>query len=82
MNTKNNPNWKPTLAREITSSGGSQMEDIWIEFNIKKEFDVSTYLEILNQGYEPILVGISKNSKPIIKTLDKSGKIIKDKFKF
>jgi hypothetical protein len=81
MNTKGDINWKPTVDTKVTKSGGSQMEDKWITHNLDLEFDFVLSRDIKKQGYERILVGVSKENNIIINTLDKNGKVISDNFK-
>ncbi|MDM1046622.1 hypothetical protein HX004_17600 [Myroides sp. 1354] len=77
MNTKGFSWWKPKLNRKVTSSGGSQMQDAWILFNLKQEFGLLKSREIRKLGYERILLGVSENNPMIIQTLDKNAKVVK-----
>jgi hypothetical protein len=74
MNTTGSKSWKPPLSKTVTKSGGSQMTDKWIEFNLRMEFDKRMAMDIIDSGYERILVGVSKENDMILETLDKTGK--------
>ncbi|MDM1043232.1 hypothetical protein HX004_02810 [Myroides sp. 1354] len=77
MNTKGFSWWKPKLNRKVTSSGGSQMQDVWIDFNLDLEFGFVKSREIQKLGYERVLIGVSENNPMIIQTLDKNAKVVK-----
>lgn len=74
MNTKGYKGWKPTIDKTVTKSGGSQMTDKWIKFNLEEAVSEEVFQDILLNGYERILVGVSKENDMILETLDKTGK--------
>ena len=82
MNTQGYKTWEPKLDTQLrVKSGGRQMDEFWIEYNLETEFGEDLRDAILIKGYESILIGVSKNEDMIIKTLDKNAKVIKDNFK-
>lgn len=76
MNTKRHPWWKPKLDRKITSSGGSQMTRKWILRDLEYAVTKEIRIDILKNGYESILIGVSKERPMIIESLDKDAKVI------
>ncbi|WP_158961585.1 cytosolic protein [Myroides fluvii] len=77
MNTKGFSWWKPKLNRKITSSGGSQMQDAWIRANLEGAVMEDVYQDILINGYESVLMGVSKDNKMILESLDRTAKKIR-----
>lgn len=57
------------------------MQDVWILFNLDLEFGTIKALEIQALGYERVLIGVSKNNKVILQSLDKNGKPIANNIK-
>ena len=50
-----------TLSKTITKSGGSQMSEIWVEFDLRKGAVTPEIADdILIHGYEPLLCNVSK----------------------
>ena len=76
MNTTGDINWKPPVSKTVTKSGGSQMTDDWIRFNLEETVSEEIFQDILLNGYESILIGVSKENEMIFETLDKSAKRI------
>ena len=77
MNTKGFSWWKPKLNRKVTSSGGSQMQDAWIRANLEGAVMEDVYQDILINGYESVLMGVSKDNKMILESLDRTAKKIR-----
>ncbi len=78
MNTKGGSGWKPTVDKTVTKSGGKQMTDTWVNYNLDLEFGPVKAMEIQIEGYEKVLIGISKQDVPILHILDKDAKILKN----
>ncbi|MGS4346454.1 hypothetical protein ACKUSY_12840 [Myroides odoratus] len=76
MNKKGHPWWKPKLDRKITSRGGSQMTRKWVLRDLEYAVTKETRIDILSNGYESILIGVSKERPMIIESLDKNAKVI------
>lgn len=81
MNTTGRKAWKPTLDKTVTKSGGKQMSEVWIRQSLETEVTEEVFQDILMNGYDSILIGISKDAEPIMKMLDKTGKIIQKNIK-
>ena len=54
------------------------MSDPWIEFNLRMKFKQRIAMDIINNGYERILVGVSKENDMIFETLDRAAKTAKN----
>ena len=78
MNTTGRITWKPTIDKTVTKSGGSQMTDKWITYNLEDTVDKKVMREIIENGYERILVGVSKENDMILETLDETAKVTKN----
>ena len=78
MNTTGRITWKPTIDKTVTKSGGGQMTDPWIRYNLESEFGRLKAREIQKSGYERILVGVSKENDMILETLGETAKITKN----
>lgn len=54
------------------------MTDTWVNYNLDLEFGPVKAMEIQIEGYEKVLIGISKQDVPILHILDKDAKILKN----
>jgi hypothetical protein len=61
------------LSKNVTNSGGIQMSELWIEYDLRKGA-VSPELrrDILAKGYEPILCQVGKDGKVSIQTIEQT----------
>lgn len=78
MNTTGSRTWKPKVDTKVTASGGSQMTDNWIKFNLETSVSEDIFQDILIKGYDSLLIGISKENDVIFQTLNIKAKVVKN----
>ncbi len=71
--------WIPKVDTKITASGDSQMTAKWIKHDLRYILNEIIYKDILEKGYESILIGVSKKRPMILKSLDENARIIPTK---
>lgn len=63
-NSKGSAKWKPKLDKAITKSGASQMQDMWIEFYLRRDFSRELMRDVAKSS-ETYLAGVAKVGEKI-----------------
>ncbi len=74
-----NSKWISKVDTKISASGDSQMTTKWIKHDLRYILNEIIYKDILEKGYESILIGVSKKRPMILKSLDENARIIPTK---
>ncbi|MFN0032442.1 MAG: hypothetical protein ACKVOR_09800 [Flavobacteriales bacterium] len=66
------------LGKEATKSGGSQMMERWIVFNLKKSVDKNLMDDILLHGYDSVVTRVASDGTSSFSKLNSSARVIQE----